>query len=191
MHFVRIRHLISKRVTAGVLLLIVVIVAVLELTGATHIFHRAKPPVVVSGSSFNTKGEPSANKSKTTSSQNNGNSSTTDQKSSISNAQKTLIMPSGSFVSNHHPNLSGSPAPNSMTSVCNTMPGASCKITFTNGSTTAELPSHTVDANGSAYWTWKLQDIHLTVGSWKIQAIASLNGQSKSASDAMDLVVSQ
>ena len=103
----------------------------------------------------------------------------------------TLLVPSGNFVSNHRPNLSGVPAPNTMESVCNTTPGARCKISFTKDGVTKSLPEQTTDSGGATYWSWKLQDVGLTEGSWKIQAIATLNGQSKDASDALDLVVSQ
>src|SRR6202011_3279223 len=40
-----------------------------------------------------------------------------------------LVTPYGTFVSNHHPTLSGSPGP-SEESVCNTTPGATCYIEF-------------------------------------------------------------
>lgn len=163
--------------------MLVVIIVGLELTGVTHIFHK-KPAPVVSGSSFNTKGEPKSAKkgsgSDSASSKNSPNGSTT-----------ALIVPSGSFVSNHHPNLSGSPAPNTMSSVCNTTPGASCKISFTKDGSTKSLDTQTADANGAAYWNWKLQDIGLAAGTWNIQASANLNGQTKTAADAMDLVVAQ
>jgi hypothetical protein len=102
----------------------------------------------------------------------------------------TLLAPSGDFVSNHIPNLGGKPAPNTLTSVCNTTPGAECKITFTNGSVTKELSNQTVDSGGSTYWTnWKLQDVGLTTGSWEVQAVATMNGQTQTAKDAMNLQV--
>ena len=56
----------------------------------------------------------------------------------------------------------------------------------------AYVDAQTADPNGFVSWnSWKLQDIGLSAGSWKIQAIASLNGQTKTASDALDLVVAQ
>jgi hypothetical protein len=51
------------------------------------------------------------------------------------------------------------------------------------------LPPETTDSGGSAYWTWKLQDIGLTEGTWKVQAKATLGSQTKTANDLMDLVV--
>lgn len=178
---------LNKRLLVVIILLVLIfIIAGLELAGVTHIFHK-KTPAVVSGSSFNTKGEPKSTKSSTQAS-NSGGGTPSSSKSTGTSA--VLITPSGSFVSNHHPNLGGSPAPNLESSVCTTTPGASCTISFTMGGTTKSLEARTADSNGAAFWDWKLQDIGLTAGTWKIQAIASLNGQTKTASDALDLTVS-
>lgn len=100
-----------------------------------------------------------------------------------------LIAPTGTFVSNHHPNLGGSPAPNEEQSTCNTTPGATCQISFSNNGVTKTLPPQTADSGGATYWTWTLQDIGLTQGSWHIQAIATLNGSTLTATDAMTLEV--
>jgi hypothetical protein len=176
--------------TASTLVIILVVVV-----GAAKIFDVGpfhKTTAVVSATSFPTKGEPkgSGNTNASPGAKSDSSSSNSSNKP-IASSTATLFTPTGDFISNHHPNLSGSPAPNSMSSVCDTTPGASCKITFTQGSTTKALASQTTDANGSTYWYWKLQDIGLGVGSWKVQAIANLNGQAKTASDAMDLVVAQ
>lgn len=97
--------------------------------------------------------------------------------------------PTGEFVSNHSPNLSGSPAPNKMSSTCKTTPGAKCQISFQKGSTIKSTPAQSTDSDGNVSWTWDLQDIGLTEGSWDITAIA-INGSKKSkASDSMQLVV--
>jgi hypothetical protein len=148
----------------------------LEFTGITHLFHHDNPVIPVTTASQNTKGIPHP-------------SSTVSDKQS--NESIKAVVPTGDFVSNHHPNLSGSPAPNTMTSVCTTTPGASCKISFTNTSTgvVKSLPSQTTDAGGSTYWGWKLQDIGLSAGTWKIQATAGSGDQAKVATDPMDLVV--
>ncbi len=106
-------------------------------------------------------------------------------------ASAALVTPTGNFVSNHHPNLGGSPAPNSMTSVCNTSPGANCRISFTNGGTSKSLSAQVTDAGGATYWNWKLQDIGLTAGDWRISATSSLNGQTLSSTDPMTLTVSE
>lgn len=177
-----------KTYLLGLLLAVIIVVGLAKLFDVGP-FH--KEAVVTTASAFNTKGEKQASGGKGGSAaatgQDSQNSSAASDKAASSTA--TLFTPSGQFISNHHPNLSGSPAPNTIASVCNTTPGAGCKIIFTMGGNTKSLPSHDADANGTAYWSWKLQDIGLTAGTWKVQAVASLNGQTKSASDAMDLVV--
>lgn len=178
---------LSKRPVIVVVLLAAVALAGLELTGVTHIFHK-KPVAVVSGGSFNTKGEPKQTKPAAQSGAIGSSSASSSKSTSVAT---TLITPSGDFVSNHRPNLSGSPAPNTESSVCATTPGATCTISFTMGGVTKSLEARTTDSNGAAFWDWKLQDIGLTAGTWKIQASASLNGQTKTASDAIDLVVAQ
>ncbi len=99
----------------------------------------------------------------------------------------TLLTPSGDFVSAHHVSLD-----TSLVSVCNTTSGATCAINFTNGSQTLSLATQMTDAGGSTYWnSWTPRSLSLTPGTWSIQAVANLNGQTKSASDALQLVVSQ
>jgi hypothetical protein len=181
----------SKRVVIGVLLLLIILVVTgLELTGVTHIFHKKTPVVVVTASSFNTKGEPKSPNTKPSDQTSNSGSISNNSSTKPGGSSSALITPSGDFVSNHHPNLSGTPAPNLISSVCNSTPGASCQITFTKDGVVKSLSAQNTDSNGSVYWDWKLQDVGLTEGTWKIQAIASLNGQSKTAADTLDLVVS-
>lgn len=179
----------SKRVLIVLCLFLAALIAfaVLELTNTTHVFHHKQTPVVA-GTSFATKGEKKSSPGASSAPSSQKNSTTNSVNSKVP-ANSVLFEPSGSFVSNHHPNLSGSPAPNTIASVCNTTPGASCKITFAKDSEVKELPSRVADANGSAYWNWKLQDIGLTAGTWKIKAVSTLNGQNKSSYDAMDMVV--
>lgn len=102
---------------------------------------------------------------------------------------KTLIAPSGTFVSNHNPNLDGDPAPNLIQSVCVTTPGATCTITFTKDGTTKSLPEQTTDSEGATYWDWKVQSIGLTTGEWRIKAVAKLGSQTKTAQDSLNLKV--
>jgi hypothetical protein len=101
-----------------------------------------------------------------------------------------LTEPYGNFVSNHKPNLGGSPTPNSEESVCNTTPGASCQIFFVKGSTTKSLPVRTADSGGAAYWSWTLKEIGLEAGTWQVSAKATLGNQTKSGSDVIPLEVS-
>lgn len=99
------------------------------------------------------------------------------------------IAPAGStFVSDHNRQLSNSKL-SSEQSVCNTSPGASCVIEFSQNGVTKSLPAKTTDSYGTAYWSWTLQEIGLTPGSWQITAKATLNGQTKTAQDATNLNV--
>lgn len=100
-------------------------------------------------------------------------------------------IPTGTFVSNHRPNLSGSPAPNTIASTCTTTPGSECTIEFTRGDTTKSLPKKIADENGNTSWDWKLQDIGLTVGEWQVVAIASNGDNEIKASDSMLLIVGE
>ena|SRR5579859_7734742 len=100
-----------------------------------------------------------------------------------------LKAPSGTFVSNHKPSLSGSSAPSQEQSVCNTTPGANCYIQFTKGNVTKTLPVQTVNSSGSAYWTWDVQSAGFSVGSWQVTAIASANGQTMTTQDSQPLEV--
>lgn len=169
--------LVLFAVTAG-------LIAVLEATDTTHIFHQTKAVPITAGQQ--TKGEPATSNSTTT-----GPSQTSGEKTSMINSSAYLIEPNGNFVSNHHPNLSGSPAPNLIQSNCNTTPGASCQIIFEKTGTIKKLPAQVVDGGGATYWTWKLQDYGITTGSWTVKAEASLNGNSKTATDALTLEVTQ
>ena len=100
------------------------------------------------------------------------------------------ITPYGGFVSNHHPNLSGKPAPATVVSVCNTTPGAMCYIEFTSSSgVVKKLDAQTTDGNGGTYWSWDIRDAGLTAGSWSIKAIAMLNNQTATAKDVQNLEV--
>ena len=139
---------------------------------------------VPNGSTSDQKGMPPQNENANPSGSTNDNNTNPD-----SNSSAELLMPFGNFISNHHPNLSGSPAPNVESSVCNTTSGASCAITFTMNGITKSLSPETTDKGGAAYWSWTLQQVGLTEGTWKIQAVATLGDQTKTASDAMDLVV--
>ncbi len=140
-------------------------------------------------SNSNTKGGPVQTSEPVVSSGNSGAGSNNDKSTQTVSGQ--LIAPSGNFVSNHHPNLSGSPAPNQISSDCNTTPGAVCQITFTKGPLVKSLLAQTTDASGTTYWSWKLDDVGLTAGTWQVRAIATLNGKSLDMKDAMNLDVAE
>jgi len=193
-------HITKRQIlkTAAVLVVIAGVITVLEVTNTTHFFHKDKP---VSGSAY-TKGETTNSKTQTSTttaktsnqtSSSDPNSEPGDQKSNPGGGTPTatLLAPSGDFVSNHHPNLGNQPAPNTISSVCTTTPGATCTISFSKDGIVKSLAAEVTDRGGSAYWNWKLQDIGLTVGNWDVKATATLNGQTKSASDALQLVIAQ
>ena len=102
-------------------------------------------------------------------------------------SQATLIAPWGNFVSNHHPGEDGSPT--SETSTCNTTPGATCYIRFTNGSQIRKLGAKIAGGNGAVIWNWDVKSAGFSSGSWQITAIATLNGKVKSAADSLQLVI--
>ncbi len=101
----------------------------------------------------------------------------------------TPKMPTGVFVSNHHPSLNGVPTPSTINSTCSTTPGAFCTITFTQGNSIKSLPKQQTNSSGNAEWNWSLQQIGLTTGSWNISATASNGELVSTASDAMPLEV--
>lgn len=119
----------------------------------------------------------------------NSQSQTATQKDIQASSGTNLTKPSGQFVSNHHPSLSGSKEMYSESSVCNTTPGASCYITFTMGSLIKKLGAQLADTNGAVYWDWDIKTAGLSQGTWTINAVASLNGQTLSAQDSQNLEV--
>lgn len=119
------------------------------------------------------------------------NKNSSDQPTPTPDSNITPTTPMGTFVSNHRPNLSGSPAPNTIASTCSTTPGSECTIEFTKDGVTKSLPRKVVDANGNTSWDWKLQDIGLTVGEWQITAVASNGNNIVKASDSMPLIVGE
>jgi len=176
--------------TLSVLLVIAVgVVAGLELTNTTHIFHKAPlPPAIPSDTVKNSSGD-----NKESASSGSSPTSNTSQSSKVAapsagvNSSVKLIQPYGDLVSNHRPGQNGSDTKEQ--SVCNTTPGAKCYIKFTNtkSGATTKLSVLTVGRNGSAIWSWDAND--LSSGSWQITAVASLNGQTKSVTDDIKLIV--
>jgi len=178
---------------AVAIVIVIAILFALYYTNHLPLLHRAKTfTPAVSGSS-ETKGEPSATAPSTQLSNNQPSSSRPGQnKGGNAHAPTNLIVPTGTFVSNHRPNLNNNPAGSDyLNSSCTTTPGATCQISFTMGSVTKFLPAETTDASGSSYWNnWRPQDYGITAGTWTIQAIASLNSATKTANDALNLEVS-
>lgn len=179
--------------SASLLIGAVIVLLALELTNTTHLFHH-QPVAQVTGSP-ETKGvkhTPTQTSSNTDTLQPTTNSSSSNNDKAASNPPGVkLYTPRGPFVSDHRPNLSSHPAPNRENSVCSTTSGATCQIVFTKDGVTKKLPSQMTDAGGATYWNgWKLQDVGLTAGGWKITAVAKLGSQTVTADDALPLTVS-
>lgn len=194
----------KKRLIIQILVVLAVlgaIFAVLQLTHTTHFFQKQTPAQNTSDVSKGEKSSSSKSSDKSSNSNTGDSTDNTEQQTTDNEDQKSqpggsntsavLVAPTGSFVSNHHPNLGGSPAPNVINSACTTTTGATCQIIFTKDGVTKSLPAQTTDVNGSTYWSWKLQDVGLTAGSWKVTAKAVLGSQVKTADDALTLEVSQ
>ncbi len=175
-------------VIIDMLAFVAILITVLEVTNVTNFFHRTAKsgtiPVVPAASVKSTK-------------KTDGSSQPTSQKPNSvgtpvtvpASDSRTPATPYGSFVSNHHPNLSGSPAPSTEQSVCTTTPGASCYIQFTQNGVVKKLASQVADSNGLTAWTWDVNQAGFTEGTWEITVVATINDQSKSAKDSMALVV--
>jgi hypothetical protein len=93
-------------------------------------------------------------------------------------ANINLLGPYGTFVSNHHPTTGDTEE-----SVCSSTAGASCYIQFMNGSTVKKLDPEDIGSEGSVAWTWKVS--MLGPGTWKVTAVANMNGQTKTTDDAI------
>jgi hypothetical protein len=165
--------------------ILVIVVALLELTNTTHILHKSSNKTTKSPNR-NTVGEGSATKTpQGTTTPANTTTESNDTKQTSAQVS-TLLDPTGNFVSAHK----NVPKSASLSSVCNTTSGAECKIIFTNGNTRKSLDSQTTDSNGSSFWnSWSPESIGLTSGAWQVQAVATLNGQSKTSTDAMKLEI--
>ncbi len=190
------RH--RRRLQRPMLIVVITLLVALVLISAGAIIWRHSRDNNKSNAptaSPNTKGEASAEQKSggtapsSSSGQTTNNDKSNEGSSAPTNANATLTEPSGTFVSNHHPNLGGSPAPSRMQSVCNTTPGATCRIEFTKDGVTKSLPAQITDAGGATYWTWELKDIDLTQGTWHIKAVATLGAQTKTADDALTLEI--
>lgn len=183
---------------------IVIIIIVIVLAGGSlalyksHVFSNNKatsgviPAKHLKGSPSETsKSAPSqtAPSSQNTNTASSKSSSTSQPSSVTATTQSNLLAPFGNFVSNHNPQLSGSLSNEG--SVCNTTPGAKCYIQFTQNGVIKTLPVETADSNGSVFWSWNVSQSGFTTGKWQIEAIATLDGQSKTTTDPIFLTVSQ
>ena len=168
-------------ITLGIVALLAAVAAVMYYSRPYHKKIATIPSSTSVGSPVN------APPSSQNSNGNNSSQSSGSNASASEPSQATLITPWGNFVSNHHPGEGGSPS--SETSTCNTTPGATCYIRFTNGTKTRNLGSKIANANGAVIWNWDVNAAGFSSGSWQVTAIATLNGQTKSANDSLALLV--
>lgn len=174
--------------TLGVL---IVVVAVLELTNTTHIFHKQKVnygsgniPASSSSNTINSSESPVPDSNPKLSS---GTTTTTGGQTAPPSTGGGPASPYGYFVSNHKPGQNGTNTTEQ--SVCKTTPSSTCYIAFTNGSVVKTLETKTVDDSGTAAWSWDVRSAGLLSGSWKVTAVAGLNGQTVSSDDPILLEV--
>lgn len=175
------RHLLKWLVLG--LILLAGLVTILEVTNTTTLFHNEPEPAAGPGTlekGRNTTSTPAENKNETNSS--SKEPTTEDPQPTPGTPPKT---PVGNFVSSHYAGLGDTEQ-----STCNTTPGANCTITFTKDGVAKSLPIKKADGEGSVIWVWKPSDIGLTVGSWKVTAVASVGDQQTTAEDAIALEVS-
>jgi hypothetical protein len=106
------------------------------------------------------------------------------------NTPVSLQAPSGTFVSDHQPSLSGADgAPSTEVSVCTTTAGATCYLKFTKDGVVKTLPVQTTDGSGSTSWRWDVSAAGFTTGNWQVIAVAALGDQVKSTTDGFRLEV--
>ncbi|HKU19074.1 MAG TPA: hypothetical protein VJP80_07465 [Candidatus Saccharimonadales bacterium] len=192
------RKILSPLLIGVALVALVVVMVALEATNTTHLFHSA--PVAKTATIPTTQQSPSSSKDKSSSSSSSSSSnSTTDNVAGSANkgdgdtgngtpttqSGDPPETPSGTFISNHTPSLSGSPYPSQEQSVCNTTPGASCQIVFTKDDLTRSLPTQTTNSDGSALWTWDVNAAGFTEGTWNATVTATLNGKTATATDTL------
>lgn len=178
-------------ITLLALAVLVIVTGILELTDTTYIFHKQKIETVVPVKDTSSSSSSQSTPADTTSQPSTQPSQTPSDKSSAStptpNSSTPLIVPYGTFVSNHKPGQNGSTSDEQ--SVCNTTPGATCSIKFTQDNIVKSLPTQTTDSNGATYWLWDIKQAGLTSGTWEITAVSNLNGQSKTAQDPLALEI--
>ncbi len=133
----------------------------------------------------------STRKDRNTPSSSIGNSSKDAPKTSTSSPNSSIVpaKPEGTFVSNHRPNINGSPAPSTEVSVCHTTPGTQCVIEFSRDEITVSLPTQVVNMDGNTSWNWDIKQLGLTPGEWTITAKAINGSHTSITTDPMMLTV--
>jgi hypothetical protein len=177
-----------------------IVVAIIVIVGviAGYLWHKnVHKSSTVTSSNRSIYSPPEANANvpggKPSSSQGSSISSSKGSSSSQTPMVSSTVQPNtpiGEFVSDHSPNLSGTPHPNSESSTCTTTAGVNCQISFTSGSTVKSLSNQTTDTNGNTSWNWTLQSVGLTAGTWQVTATATNGSKTASTNDVTKLVVS-
>lgn len=168
--------------------IVAVVFLVLQLAGVTHFFAKQAKTTATTGGAY-TKGlsgkaKQNGSADSSTSTVPPGTNSTNKVPTS-SNAN--LIAPWGTFA-----NVYNAGPSEQMGSTCNTTPGATCQIIFTNGGQTKSLDAEQTDSGGAVYWSWTPSGIGLTPGTWHITAKAVLGSQTKTTSnDPLTLKVTE
>lgn len=174
---------IKKLLLIALIMLFILIVAYFVYAKVNH--KNSVAPRDGTATSFTKNERPSSGA--TTSESDKSQSTNTSENAT---ATAPLVKPYGSFVSNHAPNLDGSPAPSAMQSTCITSAGATCQISFTKGGSTIVLPSKAADASGYVFWSWDIKTLGFTTGSWNITATSKSGDQTLSTDDQTALEVS-
>lgn len=192
MKIARKNSILSKK---KVILLVVLLVVL--LSGTTYAYYRT----TTTSDKNQESGFKNVDKDASNRTSNSGNDGTIasprqdntseDQSPSQSTLDIKPTSPSGVFVSNHRPNISGNPAPSMISSTCTTSAGVDCFIEFRNGEVVKSLSRQKTDANGNTSWFWSISDIGLTQGTWTITAVAANGSLQVKSKDPMDLVVKE
>ena len=185
----------SKKKIIAIVLLVLLVLGLVGAGVAYAINQRNKQEAAENyGSDITTPSEdtPDADKNENSSSPSISNSKDEDgDETDSAPAQNNTppATPIGTFVSNHQPNLDGSPRPSTINSTCTTSARITCFIRFTKGQEVRTLAAQTTDASGNTAWTWNINDIGLGEGEWQIEAVARNGSVDATASDPTPLKV--
>ncbi|MEK7153460.1 MAG: hypothetical protein AAB834_05920 [Patescibacteria group bacterium] len=174
----------------AVLLLVILGLGILEWRGTIHLFEEDRATSGTIPSQSHPDSSASSKDEKPTTPKPATPQSPKQDPPPATPSGEAPIAPNGNFISNHHPNLDGSPNPSSINSTCITTPGATCRIEFVNSDGVVKgLKDQVTNGNGETSWIWDIKQAGFTSGSWKIKAIATLNGQTASAEDVQSFEI--
>lgn len=162
------------------LIALLIIIGGLYQANKLPFWHRASI-IPTTGSSY-TKGTPSTGGPSSTSPSHSVTKTNTNSSNQGSDTAppitQQLTAPWGTYA-----NVSTAKMGQQMESTCNTTPGATCEVIFTNNGVTKHLDPEVTDAGGAVYWAWVPQSIGLTPGTWHMTMKATLGGDTKTTSD--------